>query len=169
MSPDRDHDSTPGTLSFDGDTTVLTFVRRLPHPVDAVWAALTEPAERAAWFGATTIDGRRGGTIETLPDDPPAPDDVKRLTGRILVWDPPHVLEHEWHQAIVEASVVRYELRAEGDVTVLTLIHRGLGERNARGYIPGTHAYLDRLAAHLDGDTVPGWSTRYDEVAALYA
>jgi Activator of Hsp90 ATPase homolog 1-like protein len=67
------------------------------------------------------------------------------MTGRILVWDPPHVLEHEWRQGIVEDGVVRYELAEDGDATVLTFTHRGLGINNARGFIPGTHAFLDRL------------------------
>lgn len=31
----------------------------------------------------------------TVVDGATTPD-AKRLTGRILVWDPPHVLEHEW-------------------------------------------------------------------------
>lgn len=158
-----------GEITIDGDRATMTFVRRLPFRVEEVWAALTDPTERAAWFGETTIDGRAGGTIEMMPTEPPAPPDLKRLTGRILVWDPPHVLEHEWHQSIVEDSVVRYELAEDGDHTVLTFTHRGLGVPNAKGFLPGTHAFLDRLAAHLAGDPVPGWSERYEEVAAGYA
>jgi hypothetical protein len=90
------------------------------------------------------------------------------MTGRILVWDPPKVLEHEWRQPIVENSVVRYELASEGAGTVLTFTHRGLGVRNATGFTPGTHAFLDRLEAHLAGQPVPGWQRRYAEVAPEY-
>ena len=54
------------------------------------------------------------------------------MTGRILVWDPPNVLEHEWKQPIVEDGVVRYELTADGDGTLLRFTHRGLGVRNAQ-------------------------------------
>ena len=71
-----------GELSIDGDRATMTFRRRLPHPIEAVWAALTEPVERKAWFGETTIDARTGGTIEMMPDEPPAAPDAKRLTGR---------------------------------------------------------------------------------------
>jgi hypothetical protein len=91
------------------------------------------------------------------------------MSGRILVWDPPRVLEHEWHQAIVEASVVRYELAADGDETILTFTHRGLSARNANGFVPGTHAYLDHLVAQLDGAELPAWSQRYAEVPPAYA
>ncbi|TCO38968.1 uncharacterized protein YndB with AHSA1/START domain [Kribbella antiqua] len=154
-----------GTLTIDGDRATMTFERYLPHPIERVWAALTEPSERKAWFGETVIDG---GTIEMVPDEPPAAVDSKRLTGRILVWDPPYVLEHEWRQRIVEDSVVRYELRSSGDGTLLTFTHTGLSVANARGFIPGTHAFFDRLDAHLAGTHLPNWSERYAELASSY-
>ena len=50
-----------GRLTVDGDRAVLNFERRLPFPIDAVWTAITDPAERAQWFGETTIDAREGG------------------------------------------------------------------------------------------------------------
>ena len=36
---------------------------------------------------------------------------------------------------------------------------------NARGFLPGTHAFLDRLTAHLADEKLPNWSARYAEVA----
>jgi uncharacterized protein YndB with AHSA1/START domain len=157
-----------GELTIDGDRATMTFRRHLPHPIEAVWAALTEPVERKAWFGETVIDARTGGTIEMMPDERPAAPDAKRLTGRILVWDPPHVLEHEWHQRIVEDSIVRYELTADGEGTLLTFTHTGLSPAHARGFLPGTHTFLDRLHAHLAGTALPTWSTRYEQLAATY-
>jgi uncharacterized protein YndB with AHSA1/START domain len=157
-----------GELTVDGDRATMTFRRRLPHPIERVWAALTDPVERKAWFGETVIDGRPGGSIEMLPADPPAAPDAKRLTGRILVWDPPHVLEHEWRQRIVDDGVVRYELHPDGDGTLLIFTHTGLSEANARGFIPGTHAFFDRLDAHLIGAALPDWSERYAELAPSY-
>ena len=158
-----------GTISIDGKYATMTFVRRLPHPIEAVWAALTDPEQRGAWFGRTTLEGRAGGAIAMDPDDPPAPPERKRMTGRITVWDPPRVLEHEWRQAIIGETVVRYELVADGDATVLTFTHRGLRVPDAMGFIPGTHAFLDRLEAHLDGVELPGWMQRYAEVKPAYA
>ena len=128
-----------GLISIENDRAILTFERRLPHPVERVWAAITDPFERGQWMGDTTIDGREGGTIEMMPASPPIPDQQKQMTGRILVWDPPHVFEHEWNQRIVEP--------------------------NANGFRPGTHAYLDRLEAHLAGAQLPGWQQHYAEVA----
>jgi uncharacterized protein YndB with AHSA1/START domain len=157
-----------GRLSVEGDRAVLTFERRLPYPVEAVWSAITDPAHRNRWMGETTIEGREGGTIEMMPNGPPLPPEQKKMTGRIRVWDPPHVFEHEWNQQLLkdpEAGVVRYELSADGDGTLLRFTHRGLGVRNATGFLPGTHAFLDRLEAYLAGETLPNWAQRYREVA----
>jgi uncharacterized protein YndB with AHSA1/START domain len=163
-----------GSLTVDGELAVLTFERLLPYPVESVWSAITDPAERANWMGHTTIDAHHGGQIDMVPNDPPIPVDNKRMTGRITVWDPPHVFEHEWNQRILGATtVVRYELHPDGTDppgTRLVFTHRGLGVRDAGGFRPGTHAYLDRLAAHLAAQAIPDWSTRYREVAeTIYA
>ncbi|MQA88402.1 MAG: ATPase [Streptosporangiales bacterium] len=156
-------------MTIDGERATLSYERRLPYPIEAVWAALTEPEQRAAWFGATTIDGRAGGTIEMVAVGPPAPPERRRMTGRIVAWDPPYVLEHEWKQQDVGESVVRYELVADGDATILRFTHRGLRARDARGYAPGEHAFLDRLGAFLDGSELPNWGERYANVQPAYA
>ncbi|HEY3064090.1 MAG TPA: SRPBCC family protein [Chloroflexota bacterium] len=157
-----------GSITIDGDQATLTFVRRLRYPIDRVWSALTEPSERKAWFGTTSLEPRQGGTIELDPDDPPVKPELKHMRGRILSWDPPRLLEHTWQQTIVGDGVVRYELAQDGDETILTFSHRGLSVPNARGFIPGTHAYFDRLAAHLDGQPIPSWSDRYAELVPAY-
>jgi uncharacterized protein YndB with AHSA1/START domain len=158
-----------GTLTLDGDNATITFVRRLPHPIDVVWSALTEPDQRAVWFGPTTIEGRVGGVIDMIPQGPPVSPGDRHMTGRILVWEPPRVLEHEWRQAIVAESVVRYELTADGEDTVLTFTHRGLRASDGGGFIPGTHAYFDRLQAHLDGTPLPNWNRRRIALQPLYS
>ena len=157
-----------GFISVDGNRATLSFKRRLQHSVETVWAAITDPKQRAEWFGITKIDGRAGGAIEIVVEGPPVPSEQRTAKGRILVWDPPRVFEHEWNQSLVEKSVVRYELVAEDDATILTFIHRGLSIPNAKGYISGTHAFLDRLEAHLDGSDLPDWEQRYAEVQQVY-
>jgi uncharacterized protein YndB with AHSA1/START domain len=158
-----------GFIAVEGNHATLTFKRRLQHPIDAVWAAITDPEQRANWFGITMIDGRVGGTIEMVAQGPPLPSEQRTVRGRILVWEPPRVFEHEWHQLLVEKSVVRYELVAEGDdATILTFTHRGLSLANAKGYVSGTHAFLDRLDAHLNGIDLPDWKQRYAEVQQAY-
>lgn len=157
-----------GRLTIDGEHAVITFERRLPYPIEAVWSAITDPRQRVMWFGATNLDARAGGLIEMVPAGPAVPVADKRVTGRIRVWDPPHVLEHEWKQAVVEDSVVRYELSRDGDGTLLRFIHRGLGTDSAREFTPGTHAFLDRLDCHLAAATLPNWAKRYSVLATHY-
>ncbi|MEX7468184.1 SRPBCC family protein [Mycobacterium adipatum] len=156
-----------GRVSVDGDHAVLRFERRLPYPVEQVWIAITDPDHRAKWMGRSIIDARQGGTIETVASGPPLPPERKRMTGRILVWDPPHVFEHEWLQPIVEPGVVRYELTADGAGTVLRLSHRGLSAPNANGFRTGTHAFLDRLEALLAGEPLPNWAQRVQAISGF--
>ena len=160
-----------GTITVDGEHATLTFHRRFAFPIDRVWSAITDDAERKAWFGVGTVDPQREEVV-IEPEDPPTPMDAKRVTGRILTWQPPEngraVFEHEWHQRIVEDSVVRYELTADGDETLLRFTHTGLSERNAKGFAPGTHAFFDRVNAFLRNETPPAWSERYAEVAPSY-
>ena len=157
-----------GAVVVDGDTASVVFERRLPHPIEAVWRALTDPEERARWFGRTTLDARQGGAIAMIADGPPMPEAVRAMSGEVLVWDPPHVFEHAWNQKLIGDTVVRYELAPDGDGTRLKLVHRGFRPKDAGGYAPGEHAYLDRLEAALGGQPVPDWQARYGAVAGLY-
>ena len=135
-----------GFISVEGDVATLTFKRRLKHSIENVWAAI----------------------IELVAEGPPVSREQRTITGRILVWDPPRVFEHEWNQPLVEKGVVRYELVADGDFTILTFTHRGLSLPNAQGYVSGTHAFLDRLGAHLDRIELPDWRQRFTEVQQAY-
>lgn len=70
----------------------------------------------------------------------------------------------EWQQRNTGRTTVRYELVPDdGGGTLLVLTHDGLRHGDARGYIPGQHAYLDRLTAYLGGDEMPDWEERYWE------
>jgi uncharacterized protein YndB with AHSA1/START domain len=151
-----------------GGIAVVAFERRLAHPVDAVWAALTESDQFAAWLGRGTLEPRVGGevAIQTGPEN--RRDLQRAMTGRVLVWNPPRVLEHEWLQPGLGISVVRYELEAVAGGTILRLTHRRSTAPGAFGGRAGWHAYLDRLTAHLAGLPVPAWSERRAAVEAAY-
>ncbi len=157
-----------GTLVVSGEIAMIAFERRLGHPVEVVWAALTDPEERAAWLGAGTLEPREGGqvSIRTGPED--RPERQRTISGRVLACDPPRVLEHEWIQPGLAVSVVRYELKADAGGTILRLTHRRSVAPGATGGRAGWHAYLDRLAAHLAGLPVPAWSERRAEVQDAY-
>ena len=61
-------DADLGVLAQQGDRWTLTFTRRLPHPPERVWRAVTEPEHLAAWFPQRIVGERRPGTVLTLTD-----------------------------------------------------------------------------------------------------
>lgn len=159
-----------GSVVVDGDKARLTFRRRLSHPPEVVWKALTDPSQLSGWYMTKAIiDGRAGGTIDFR-----AGPSQLHVTGKILTWDPPRVFEHEWRVEPGpeipkgEDAVIKWELERDGEGTILKLEHLRLNVQTARGFAPGTHSFLDRLAAALDGKPLPGWQERYQQVASQY-
>jgi uncharacterized protein YndB with AHSA1/START domain len=157
-----------GSLVVSGEIAVIAFERRLNHAIDTVWAAITDPGQLAAWLGPGELEPREGGRILIRTGPAGQPEQQRSISGRILIWKPPHVLEHEWLQPGLEVSVVRYELTADGEATVLRFTHRRSLAPAATGGRAGWHAFLDRLAAHLDGAPVPDWAERRRRVQESY-
>jgi uncharacterized protein YndB with AHSA1/START domain len=165
------HNILNGELTYDGDYARLFYRRRLAHPRERVWAALTDPEQVKKWLMAVSValDGRPGGSLETVA----GPSQI-RATGKILTWDPPRAYEYEW---VVEPreelpqgenSFVRWELTDVGGETVLTLEHRRLTRSAGSGFAAGWHAFLDRLSALIEGRPLPDWTTRFAELRAEY-
>jgi uncharacterized protein YndB with AHSA1/START domain len=162
-----------GTLVVDGEHATLTFERVYRHPPERVWDAISTPEGLRGWLLCThaVIDGRVGGRIE-LVSGPPG----YRSTGAILAWEPPRLLEYEWNVAPVpemprgQRAIFRFELTPSsgGDATRLVVTYRRLTAETAGGFLPGLHAFLDRLEAQLDGRALPDWRARFAELAADY-
>ena len=54
-------DTDLGTLTRQGDRWMLIFTRRLAHPREKVWRAVTEPEHLAAWYPQEIVGERRAG------------------------------------------------------------------------------------------------------------
>lgn len=140
----------------------LRFARRLPHPSEAVWRALTEPEGLAAWF-PTRIEGERapGAPLRFVFPGNEGP----AIDGEMIVYDPPSVLAFRWGNE----ETLRFELAPDGDGCLLTFLNRfdelGKAARDAAGW----HVCLDALAAHLDGAEA-AWtpSERWQQVHPAY-
>jgi uncharacterized protein YndB with AHSA1/START domain len=159
--------ATYGTITpVDATHATVRFERRLSAPIERVWTAITDPGELAAWLAATSLDLEVGGRVEHIFD--PA-DPGGRVTGTILRVEPMTVLEYEWRFPGEPDSILRYDLVADGDTTVMTLTHRLLGTNQASGYSAGWHAYMDALEAVLAGAEAPDWDTRFTELRAAYS
>jgi uncharacterized protein YndB with AHSA1/START domain len=156
-----------GTITpEDPDHATIRFERRLPARIERVWAALSDPGELATWLSTSSVELRLGGTIEHVFD---ASDESQRVHGTIIEIEPMTRLEYEWHFPGEPDSVLRYELTADGDETILKLTHRMLGLDQVSGYGAGWHTYLDALEAVLSGQEPADWDARFAAVRAAYA
>ncbi len=164
---------TRGKVTIEGEYAILRYERKLTYPREVVWKAITDPRVLAGWFNTeAVIDGRIGGTIDFV-------NTVSgfHTTGRILAWDPQRVFEHEWHIAPNPSlpdgepeAVIRWELKHDDDSdTLLTLTYSRLTKSTSLRFAPGTHAYLDRLEAHLNNEALPDWMQRFAAVRELYS
>ena len=134
-------DAELGTLTRQGDRWMLTFTRRLAHPREKVWRAVTEPEHLAAWYPQEIVGERRAGAplrfVSSAGDG---------FDGQMLVFDPPEVMEFTWG-----TDRLRIELRADGAGTLLILTDTfdelGKAARDGAGW----HECLDRLVSELDG------------------
>ncbi len=170
MQMPASHEERKGTVTVEGEHATIAFERRYRHPVQAVWDALTNPEHLARWYMTKArLDARPGGSIDYVSGI-----SQFHVTGKILTWDPPRVFEHEWnvepreYLPKGERAVVRWELTPDGDGTILRITHRHLTSQTAKGFVSGTHAFLDRLEDQLDGRPLTNWVQRVDEVKPIY-
>ncbi|MEO3749268.1 SRPBCC family protein [Streptomyces sp. B6B3] len=158
----------PGSyLELDDGRPAVRFERIYDHPIERVWALVTEPAELAHWFPSpeVTIELRPGGLL-TFAGDPHLPE--ARTTGRVLELDPPRLLAFSWL-----GDELRFELEPlDGRRTRFALTNvleaRNTAARNAAGW----HVCLLALDARVAGrptagphadDQPVGWAELYDE------
>jgi uncharacterized protein YndB with AHSA1/START domain len=146
----------------------LGFERRIAHPMQAVWQAITEPSELEHWFpSAVEVDLEVGGemtfTFREQRDGFPT-----TLSGRVTDLDPPRLFAFYWGD-----DHLRFELEpVEGGAAcvlrmMVILDARDKAARDAAGW----HVCLDRLEQHISGAaaTAPGseprteWRGLYEE------
>ncbi|MFL5825974.1 MAG: SRPBCC family protein [Thermoleophilaceae bacterium] len=154
-------------LELDG-RPALRFERRLAHPVEDVWSALTEPAALARWFpNEVEIELRPGGAMHFVfpgGEAPPMEGEVKQL-------DPPRLFEFSWGE-----DVLRFELSPEDDGAACVLRFTDyLGERDkAARDAAGWQVCFERLDESLDAGDAGGpetgvtseWREYYDGYVA---
>ena len=143
-----------GTLEQVGDRWRIRFARRLAHPPEKVWRAITEAEHITAWF-PSTIEGERvaGAKLRfDFSDDPNAPEGTV-MDGEMLAVEPPRLLAFLWGE-----DELRFELAPDGDGTVLTFTdtfdEQGRAARDAAGW----HVCLLLLVHEVDGTDPPASS-----------
>ena len=127
---------TDGTLETIDGRPALRFERTLPHPIERVWRAVSEPAELERWFpAAADWTPAKGETFEAYG-----------ATGEVTEVDAPHRLA--WTFGSERYS---FDLAAQEDGCRLIFTHAfddgGAAAQTAAGWA----TYLSRLDVHLDG------------------
>ena len=108
----------------DGSTRIR-FVRRLPHPVERVWEALTDPAELRKWWGDADLDLVDGGRFALRWRNTDEDGNAATLDGAITKLDPPRFLQISatWgstaNNAPATLTTLTWELDPEGGHTLL--------------------------------------------------
>ncbi len=157
----------------------LRIQRRLPGPIERVWAYLTDSDLRQQWLASGAMPLHAGASFELVwrndelstsaderPDGFPA---ESRATCQFIEVDPPRRMSYVW-PGVGEVSM---ELEALGTEVLLTVTHRQLvGERLILNVSAGWHAHLALLVARLEGRVPPSlWATwtklraEYEELA----
>jgi uncharacterized protein YndB with AHSA1/START domain len=143
----------------------LRFERRLSHPVETVWRAITESDELEHWFPSRVeVDELRLGAemtfrFENMPLDAPS-----EMAGRVTEFDPPRRFAFYWGE-----DHLRFELEpvaGSEDACLLRLTVLLDGREKAARDSAGWHVCLDRLERQLAGADAGGreaWRELYEE------
>lgn len=165
-TPSIPADSPSATRAADG---LLAIRRLLPDAVADAWAALTDPALTATWFGTWRGDVATGIEVQMLAEE-----GRPWMSASVLACEAPHRLLLETGEGDMRWVL---ELRVEeaGAGAAVTLLQQVDEAEEAAMIGPGWEFYLDRLVAARTGadvaaiafepDYVPG---RCDHFRALY-
>ncbi|AYD01808.1 SRPBCC family protein [Neorhizobium sp. NCHU2750] len=143
----------------------LTIQRKLPGPIDRIWAYLTDSDLRRQWLASGIMPQEPGGSFELVwrndeltEGNEPRPEgfpEEQRMASEIILFDAPHRLAFTWPPR----GEVSIELKSIGADVLLTLTHRRISDRKNMTMVgAGWHMHLDILSAKAAGRTpAPFW------------
>jgi len=136
------------------EPTTLKIQRRLPGPIERVWAFLTDGELRRKWLAAGQMEMKAGTPFEFVwrndelsgtPGKRPAGfAEEHRMQSRIVEIEAPHHIVFTW----ANSGNVTIDLEPKGNEVLLTLTHRRLPDRPTLLRVAaGWHSHLDMLVA----------------------
>jgi uncharacterized protein YndB with AHSA1/START domain len=140
--------------------------RSLNAPLERVWSYIVDADKRSRWFCAgdniantgqsfTFAFGHHRITTEEPPErwarmDGSQPDML--MTGRVLVYEPPHKLAITWGGGEGPESEVLFELSSHGARTLLVITHTRIASRESLlDFAGGWTAHIETLSDVLEG------------------
>jgi uncharacterized protein YndB with AHSA1/START domain len=133
-----------GKVSKLADGFQVIFERKLQHPAQKVWEAITNSEMLKYWFTDIEMDFRPGGKITFLFRD----DERSASYGEIVSIDPPHLFEYTWEGELASWQIIPEDAHS----CMLKLTYSKLPDVYAINAPTGFHSLLDRLENTLDGD-----------------
>jgi uncharacterized protein YndB with AHSA1/START domain len=154
-----------GTVTVEEQCWILTFERELKHPIEEVWAKLTDTTQMRDWLSKdATLEPRAGGVVQMRDH---------HIDSTVVAYEPPRLLEFGWSGPLWEGGTVRWELEPSAAGTRVVLRHRMpmMSESDAKGFmdrypydlpegweplpstLAGWHSMLDALDTVLAGTT----------------
>jgi uncharacterized protein YndB with AHSA1/START domain len=163
---DQSDRSRYGTVYERADGYQLRFERHLRHPVEKVWAALTDPAQLAQWLAPGEFEPTLAGRVYLAFTD-----GAGVIDGQVTEIAPPRLLEFTWTDNGKDLGFVRWELNAEESGTRLVLTHNVPEAAREFGLpaLAGWHSLLEKLATLLNGQPVSVVPDRWQELHDHYA
>jgi len=152
-----------GTFETVDGRPAVRFERDLRHPVQTVWAAVTEPGELAHWFPcAVAFDALAPGAGITFTFPPDAGGEVMR--GQVLQVQAPRRLTFTWGGSTIDIA-----LEPIADGTRLTFVNVLEAADEAARAAAGWDVCLEQLERALGGEDAaapggtptPQWRERY--------
>lgn len=153
----------------------LRIQRRLPGPIDRVWAHLTDSDLRSQWLASGDMLLQAGASFELVwrndelshsPDERPEGFPAEsRAVCQFIEVDPPRYMRYIW-PGVGEVSM---KLESLEDDVLLTVTHRQLvGERLILNVSAGWHAHLALLVARVEGTARPSLWAVWKQARAEY-
>ena len=148
-------------------TLILTFDRDLDHPIEKVWASLTQPEHLTKWIAGdeAVMELRKGGRVWFAGHG--------GIESTVVDVDPPRVISYGWRTSEWDGGVIRFELSERNGGTHLHFKHamnepdpeeqKRLMQKMGFGpemYDPvprnlaGWHSIIDELANEISGGAV---------------
>lgn len=137
--------------------------RTLKAPIERVWSYFVDAGKRSRWFNAGDDLTAKGqdfmfsfGHHRITNEKPPErwksmESGEMEMHGRVLAFEPPHLLAITWGGDGEAESEVRFEFTAMGDETRLVLTHTKIATTDdMRDYAGGWTAHVQTLADVLE-------------------
>ena len=127
----------------------ILLVEDYTHPIEKVWAALTDSAALAQWLMVNDFEPRIGKRFTLRAE--PTPQWRGWMDCEVLAMEPPRRMVWSWHRSeLEEPNRVEFRLEPITGGTRLTLIHTGETDPEVGGrYSSGWPVKLTQLRSLL--------------------